>query len=176
VFQVFTAEEIGRILKQLPAYTSAPRAKVPYPVRDWYVVAWETALRPRTLAKLSAPDDYRKGAATLLIRDEADKSCFGRELPLSDAARAALNRVCPKAGLLFGDHDRVMLLRRAAKAAGIDEHRAARISDYDFRHSRLTDLGQHSDNLAGVMYLAGHKQPATTARYLRRRRMRRRRC
>ena len=166
-FQVFTTEEIGRILAHLPEQTSAPRAQVPYPVRDWYVVAWETALRPRTLAKLRAPDDYRKGASTLLIRDEADKSRFGRELPLSDEARAALDRVCPKAGLLFGDHDRVMLLRRAAVAAGIDQHRAERISDYDFRHSRLTHLGQHSDNLAGVMYLAGHKQPATTARYLR---------
>jgi integrase len=92
---------------------------------------------------------------------------FGRELALWEAARAALDRVCPKAGLMFGDHDRIMLLRRAARAAGIDRYRAKRISDYDFRHSRLTDLGQHSDNLAGVMYLAGHKQPATTARYLR---------
>ena len=155
------------MLEHLPETTKAPRAPTPYPVRDWYVVAWETALRPRTLAKLSAPDDYRRGATTLIIRDEADKSRFGRELPLSEAARAALDRVCPKEGLLFGDHDRRMLLRRAAKAAGIDEYRVERISDYDFRHSRLTHLGQHSDNLAGVMYLAGHKQPATTARYLR---------
>jgi hypothetical protein len=81
-FQVFTAQEIARILKQLPEQTSAPRAQVPYLVRSWYVVAWETALRPRTLAKLRAPDDYRKGATTLIIRDEADKSRFGRELPL----------------------------------------------------------------------------------------------
>ena len=32
---------------------------------------------------------------------------------------------------------------------------------------RVTYLGQVSDNLSGVMLLAGHKQPATTARYLR---------
>jgi integrase len=166
-FQVFTAKEVARIIAHLPEHTSAPRARLPYAVRAWYILAWETALRPRTLAKLRAPDDYRKGTATLVIRDEADKSRFGRELPLSDAARDALDGVCPEVGLIFGDHDRVMLLRRAAKAAGIDEHRASRISDYDFRHSRLTHLGQHSDNLAGVMYLAGHKQPATTARYLR---------
>jgi hypothetical protein len=83
---VFTAEEIGRILERLPETTRAPRAPQPYPVRDWYVVAWETALRPRTLAKLCAPDDYREDAATLIIRDEADKSRFGRELPLSVAA------------------------------------------------------------------------------------------
>jgi hypothetical protein len=34
-----------------------------------------------------------------------------------------------------------------------------------FRHSRLTYLGTKTDNLSGVMYLAGHRQPATTARY-----------
>jgi hypothetical protein len=32
---------------------------------------------------------------------------------------------------------------------------------------RVAYLGQVSDNLSGVMYLAGHKQPPTTARYLR---------
>ena len=53
-------------------------------------------------------------------------------------------------------------LREAAKAAGIGEYRAARISDYDLRHSRLTHLGQVTSNLSGVMFLAGHKQPATT--------------
>ncbi len=59
-----------------------------------------------------------------------------------------------------------MLLRRAAKEAGIDAYRAERISDYDFRHSAATHLGRSSsNNLPGVMYLLGHKQPATTARY-----------
>ena len=86
---------------------------------------------------------------------------------LSAAAREALDRVCPEAGRLFGAHDYRRLLGAAAKAAGTDEYRAGRISDYDFRHSRLTHLGQVSDNLSGVMFLAGHKQPATTARYLR---------
>jgi integrase len=117
----------------------------------------------------SLPRDnvYRPGNSTLLIRDEADKSRFGRELPLSDRARAALDRICPEAGLLFGSHDHRTRLRRAATAAGIDKLRADRISDYDFRHSRLTYLGQVTDNLSGVMYLAGHKQPATTAIYMR---------
>jgi hypothetical protein len=111
--------------------------------------------------------DYRQGAATLRIRDEVDKNRFGRELPLSTAARAALDSVCPAKGLIFGSHDCIMLLRRAAKAAGIDAYRADRISDYDFRHSAATHLGRSSDNLPGVMYLLGHKQPATTARYMR---------
>jgi len=99
--------------------------------------------------------------------NEVDKNRFGREVPLSEAARGALDQVCPDVGLLFGSHDYRRLLRQAAKEAGIDEYRAARISDYDLRHSRLTHLGQVSSNLSGVMFLAGHKQPATTARYLR---------
>jgi hypothetical protein len=81
--------------------------------------------------------------------------------------RASLDSVCPAEGLIFGAHDYRHILRTAAKAAGIDELRARRISDYDFRHSRLTHLGQVTDNLSGVMYIAGHTQPATTARYLR---------
>jgi integrase len=164
---VFTADEVASILGHLPEYHSAPRAPERYPVRARFVVAWETALRPQTLAQLRAPDDYRKGAEMLVIRDEADKNRFGRQLPLSVAAREALDSVCPTAGLIFGAHDFVMLLRRAAKAAGIDAYRADRISDYDFRHSAATHLGRSSDNLPGVMYLLGHKQPATTARYMR---------
>src|SRR5262245_29282143 len=35
------------------------------------------------------------------------------------------------------------------------------------RHLAATHLGRSADNLPGVMYLLGHKQPATTARYMR---------
>ena len=164
---IFTVEEIAAIVARLPSYWSAPRAQQPYPVRARYIVAWETALRPRTIARLTAPGDYHRGATTLQIRDEIDKNRFGRERPLTDTARAALDSVCPTSGLIFGHRDCTMLLRRAAKAAGIDAYRAERISDYDFRHSAATHLGRSSDNLAGVMYLLGHKQPATTARYMR---------
>jgi hypothetical protein len=166
-FLIFTADEIAAILANLPETAQGHRAPAPFPVRARFTVAWETALRPQTIDQLRAPDDYRPGNSTLLIRDEADKNRFGRELPLSAVARQALDRICPEVGLLFGSHDYRRLLRDAAKAAGIDEYRASRISDYDFRHSRLTHLGQVSDNLSGVMFLAGHKQPATTARYLR---------
>jgi hypothetical protein len=123
-------------------------------------IRWETALRPQTIDQLRAPDDYRRGGTALLIRDEVDKNRFGRELPLSEPARAALECVCPDVGILFGSHDYRHLHREAAKAAGIDEFRAKRISDYDFLHSRLTHLGQVSSNLSGVMFLAGHKQSA----------------
>jgi integrase len=170
VFQIFTAAEIAAILRHLPeASRSRKHGGAPYPVRARFVLAWELAFRPETLNQLSAPEDYRRGAVTLSIRDEEDKNRLGRDFPLAQApaVRASLDSVCPAEGLIFGAHDYRHILRKAAKDAGIDELRAQRISDYDFRHSRLTHLGQVTDNLSGVMYIAGHTQPATTARYLR---------
>ncbi len=166
-FLIFTAEEIVAIIGHLPERASGPRAPIPFPVRARFMVAWETALRPATLAALRAPESYRRGATELAIREEDDKNRLGRCLPLSEAARDALDNACPEVGLIFGAHDYRRLLREAARAAGIDAYRAERISDYDFRHSRLTHFGRVTDNLAGVMYLAGHTQPATTARYMR---------
>jgi hypothetical protein len=57
--------------------------------------------------------------------------------------------------------------RQSRASVGIDAYRAERISDYDFRHSAATHLGRTSDNLPGIMYLLGHKQPATKGRYMR---------
>jgi hypothetical protein len=68
--------------------------------------------------------------------------------------------------VLSSAHDYRYCLRKAAKAAGIDRLRAGRISDYNFRHSRLTHLGQVTDNVVGIMYIAGHTQLATTSRYV----------
>jgi integrase len=166
-FLVFTAGEMESIISKLPDYATSKRSGERFPVRARFRVAWESSLRPATLAKLSVPENYRPGAAALTITDETDKSRYGRELPLSVNARKAFDSVCPAAGIIFGRHDFRTLLRPAARAAGIDAYRAGRISDYDFRHSRLTHLGQVTSNLSGVMYLAGHKQPATTARYMR---------
>jgi integrase len=167
-FLIFTAAEIEAVIAQLPEWSRSKKTRGDrYPVRARFIVAWETGLRPSTLARITTPTDYRRGAAQLVIRDEADKAAFGRELPLSARAREALDGVCREAGLIFGDHDYREPLRAAAKTAGIDEMRAAKISDYDFRHSRATQLGGVTDNLAGVAYLLGHRQVTTTNRYMR---------
>lgn len=166
---IFTAIEVQRILAKLPEMSRTTRyaSTASYPVRARFTLAWETGLRPETLASLRAPDDYRRGNETLIIRDEADKNRFGRALPLTPAARDALDRVCPEVGTIFGDHDFRIILRTAAREAGIDELRAAHITAYDLRHSRFTLLGQSSDNLTGMMFLAGWTQPATAAKYMR---------
>ena len=165
-FIVFTAKEMEIIIAKLPQYATSRRSGERFPVRARFTLAWEYGLRPETLNKLSVPEHYRPGSAVLTITNEIDKCRFGRDLEVTPDARKALDSVCPTTGIIFGAHDYRTLLRAASHAAGIDIHRAERISDYDFRHSRLTHLGQVTNNLAGLMYLAGHKQPATTAKYM----------
>ena len=166
-FLIFTAQEIESIIAALPECATVNRTGEKLAVRARFVVAWETSLRPATLDKLSVPENYRAGSSSLTITDCIDKNRFRRDLPLSEAARKALDAVCPASGLIFGAHDYRAPLRLAAKAAGIDAYRADRISPYDLRHSRLTHLGQVTSNLSGIMFLAGHRQPSTTAKYLR---------
>lgn len=60
-------------------------------MRQRFVIAFETALRPETLDRLSVPEHYVRGAATLTITDEIDKARFGRvisERPTSPGTSA----------------------------------------------------------------------------------------
>ena len=166
VFQIFSPDEVSRIIEKLPERVSGPRVPAGFWVKARIAFLWETGLRPATVSKLTAPGDYASGRKNLTIRDEADKNRWGRDLPLSTAARTALDSVTPKEGVIFGEHDTRGPLRKAALEAGIDAQRAKRISEYDLRHSRLTFWGSTTTNLSALMYLAGHKQPATSARYL----------
>ena len=52
-----TPEEMNAIVAQLPV-----RSKLGYPTRAYYEVMRETGLRPSTLHRLKAPDDYQPGA------------------------------------------------------------------------------------------------------------------
>jgi site-specific recombinase XerD len=135
-----------------------------WPVRARYVVAYETTLRPETLDCLSVPEHYTKGATHLSIADEIDKARFGRELPLTATARAALDAIAPEKGLIFGRFTNRKLLRKAAAAAGIDAVRASRITVYDIRRARLTHLAD-AGKLTAAQWLAGHKRISTTAIY-----------
>jgi hypothetical protein len=99
------------------------------------------------------------------ITDKIGKIRFGRELPLSETARKELDSVCPSAGLIFRSHY-YRTVAAGATAAGIDAYRAERTSRTVFV-TRITHLGQVSSNLSGIMSMAGHRQPVTTARYMR---------
>ncbi|MDB4985519.1 MAG: hypothetical protein JWN04_697 [Myxococcaceae bacterium] len=161
-----TPEEAHAIIAASPVFGRNKR-----PVRPYFQVLWETGLRPETIVSIEAPGDYRRGSDTLRIRAEADKARYARVVPLTPGAREALDSVCPEAGFLFarapdGDAPKVNNeLRKAARLAGLEPARANRISPYDLRHGRATEL-VHKTDLLSTSYLLGHKHASTTDRYI----------
>lgn len=134
-------------------------------VRPFFTVLWETGLRESTLLRLEMGTHYRKGAKRLFISRDIDKAHFERHVPLTAAARAALDRVCPKQGVIFAGVKQANLresVEAALRASGLDK----RVSPYDFKHSRISQLANSGAPLAGVAHLVGHKHVSTTALYV----------
>jgi integrase len=157
-------DEVRKLINSLDEWSASRRVK-PFPIRARFILEFETTLRPATLSELSVPENYQPGARGLTITDEIDKSRFGRELPLTEEARAALDAVCPEQGVIFGEHDYRDALKKAAHAV-LAESKAKTFTAYDLRHARLTQLAE-SGNLPGAAYLAGHRKVTTTATYVR---------
>lgn len=159
---VVTPAEAKRILAAMPERSPRKREWV----RPLFIVLWETGLRPVSVLRLEAPLNYTRGATRLFISREIDKEAFERYVPLTPAARRALDRVCPPdGGRLFPVPQGNLRhwLDAAMKAAGL----ALDVSPYDFRHSRITDWANAPGPLTGASYLAGHKHASTTALYIR---------
>jgi site-specific recombinase XerC len=157
--------QIAAVIAALPEWSTSKRVDR-FPIRARFVVAYETGLRTSALDLLSVPEHYHRGAATLTVTDEIDKARWGRELPLSDAARAALDSVCPDAGLIFGDHDYRWHFKAAAMKV-LPGAVAERFCTTHFRSAMITHELERSGNLPGVQYRAGHKQAKTTGGYVR---------
>ena len=136
-------------------------------VRPLFTVLYETALRSATVLKLETPLHYSKGQDHLFITREIDKEGYERKLPLTPAARKALDRVCPKTpGKLFLAKRSSLRhsFESALAAAGLETLDA---SPYDFRHTRLTRLANTPNvPLTGVSFIAGHKYLSTTSLYV----------
>jgi len=159
-------EEVLRWIAALPEFANrARRGKHRHPVREYFLFAWETALRPGTLARMSVPEHWTRGSRTLRVTDAIDKARFGRKLKLTDAALAVLERHAPESGLIFGKHDYRSYFHKAALAAGIDEARARDLAPYDLRHARAQYLLDVGGTLSGVGYALGHKRTSTTDIY-----------
>jgi integrase len=156
-------EQVAAFVAALPVLSKGKiRQSHRFPVRARYIVAWETGLRPSTLDKISVPEHYRKGRAELHITADIDKSRYARTVSLTKAARAALDAVVPKKGLIFGKRDYRKYWAEAAKASGMPEG----VTPYDLRHGRALALLDASGSLSGVAYALGHKKLTTTDRYL----------
>src|SRR6187399_1931446 len=121
----------------------------------------------------SAPLDAGQAERARALRTgadrDSDRSVHRQEpvrsgVPLTAAARAALDSVCPKEGLIFGRHDYRNQLRKAVKDA-LPAHRAALFIGAHFRSARITHWLENTGNLPGTQHMAGHLLVTTTARY-----------
>jgi len=160
-----TPKQISAFLAALPAWSTSKRV-TPFPIQARFVVAYETFLRPGALDRLSVPEHYSKGATALRVSAELDKSRWGREVPLSTKARRALDSVIPAKGLIFGKHDYREHVEAAARKA-LPPAVAERFCGAHLRSARITHALEKSGNLAGVQFLAGHRQAKTTGGYVR---------
>lgn len=168
-----TPDEAMRIVAALPEWaarggrgaSTVGKVANRFRVRDALHFAWETALRPATVARIRVPDHWAPGRTTLTISDDIDKTRFGRTVPLTAQACAILERCAPAdGGLVFGAHDYRNHIKAAA-AAVLDAERAKDFSGYDFRHARTTDSINKSGSMLGVAFLVGHKNLTTTNHY-----------
>jgi len=152
------------IIKALPEWSKSKKVP-PFPVRARFVVAYETSLRPETLDLLSCPEHYSPGRDYLDIPPTLDKNRWDRAVPLTAAAKAALEAVCPtEDGLIFGKHDYRDQMRKATK--GLPAHKKKLFTSVHLRSARITHLLEATGNLPGTQFMAGHKHTTTTARYV----------
>lgn len=165
VATILTEGEVRRVLAAMPERSARTGAWV----RPLFTVLYETGLRPSTVLRLEVPAHYAKGRARLFIARDIDKEGFERHVPLSAAARRALD-TCVGAlaqgkGRIFDAAEDSLRssLAAAVRRCGLEERK---ISPYDFKHTRLTRDANSGAPLAGVAYLAGHKSIATTAKYI----------
>lgn len=136
-----------------------------YRVRDTMRFAYETGLRPATLAGLVVPTHWAPGRLSLTITGDIDKEEYGREVPLSRVALEILERVAPEAGPVFGEHD-YRHHYKAAAAKVLPAELARDFAPYDLRHARARGLLAASSDILGTGYLLGHTRATTTNRYL----------
>jgi site-specific recombinase XerD len=162
-----TKEEVWAVIQLLPERSE----HAGWPVKARAEFAYETGLRPETLHKLRAPENYAKGRSELTLTDDDDKELYGRLVPLSLAARSAIDRICPEAGLIFGRHriERYVgpAAAEAAKRKLLPADKAAILAPQHLRSARATHWIDDGAPLTAVQYLLGHKHVSTTARYVR---------
>jgi integrase len=166
-----TAAEVRAILEALPEFSKRIGGRR-WPVRDRFVFAYETSLRPGSVEVIEVPTHWAPGSRELVLADDEDKARFGRTLDLTPAAVAVLEAHVPRGpdghigGLVFGAHNFNKALKAAAKAV-LGEVRGKAFAPYDFRHGRAQHLVDAGAPLRGVAYLLGHRRLTTTDRYLR---------
>ncbi len=161
--------EVQAIVAALPEYSVNKKGEK-YAVRARFAFMAATGLRPATIDALETPTHYVPGSGELHIAEIDDKAGYDRDLPISAAAVQALDDALRdlepgSRHEIFGKHDYRYQLTKAAKRV-LPPDRAHTFCGYDLRHAAITHWSEASSNLAGVQFLAGHRNASTTAKYI----------
>lgn len=160
-----TPKQVRAMIAALPAWSTSRKVE-PFPIQARFLVAYETSLRPGALDRLSVPEHYTKGSKALRLTADIDKVRWGRDVPLSPKAQRALAAVCPEKGLIFGKHDYREHIEAAATKA-LPVALAKKVCGAHLRSAAITHILEKTGNLAGVQFIAGHRQARTTGTYVR---------
>lgn len=147
-----TPAQVNKVIAKLPVWSSGERRNEGqrYRVRDRARFAFETALRPATIARLSVPEHWKPGSKTLTITADVDKARWAREVALTNKAITTLTRSAKGDGLIFGEHEMEDYL-----AAAGDEAIKRRVLPYDLKHARITELFRAGADPVGISQLTG---------------------
>lgn len=159
------------VIAKLPEWSRRSREDGSrYPIRARFIVKYETGLREALIDQIRAPENWDPmKPGELRITPELDKMRYARPVPLTRAAQEALAAVWRSQGdgVLFGSHDYRCIVRAAARAASIPEHRVKTLAPNDLRHARATHVGASPHaTLNAMMQMFGWTQPATASRYM----------
>ncbi len=163
-----TREQVGAFLEALPLWSKHGRGTGHrHAIRARFIVAYETGLRPATLDELELGRHWKLGNGFIDLTSDIDKARFGRQVPITRLAQAALTFVVVElgitGGLIFGAHDYRDAVAAAAAAAGLPKDFAV----YDLRHGRIGHLLDETGDVRAVMFLVGHLLMTTTNHYVR---------
>jgi site-specific recombinase XerD len=155
-------DQMLKVLAELPSRESHHHH---LPVRAFFTVMWATSFRLGTMARLRW-EDVNLTDRTITVHCSQDKKRLARVVPLTEEAVAELQAIAPGVGLVFSKKNYRASLSAAARRAGISEEVVKRLGNHSIRHSRLTDLASRSKNIAAIQHMAGHKDLASTMRYI----------
>jgi integrase len=161
-----TPEQIRAFVLALPILSLRARRGNRFPVRARFIFMAETGLRPSTIDALSVPEHWSPGSRELEIPDGIDKARFGRSLPLTGRAAAALEAAVAvanvSAGPIFGEHDYRTPFKSARSIAKLPKA----FAPYDLRHHFISFTSSTMDKRA-AMFLDGHTLVSTADHYVR---------
>jgi hypothetical protein len=175
---IITADQANEVIDELPDW-SARDSRLGcgrFHVRNYYRVLWETAWRPSTVDKIAAPRHIAKDSARItvtpdIVKDRNRSRGRAHKVAFVDIPAAAMTALQASIADSSGERGEIFGRHRAHRAAVLLEtaRRVLRLelTDYDFKHSRMTDLcSRPGADYVAISYLAGVKLDTIIEHYV----------